>query len=155
MAVCDFALAVNRKWKDQQGQDREEVTFIDCTAWGRQAEIINQYCTKGRPLFLQGRLKLDQWDDKQTGQKRSKLAVVVENFQLLGGRQDGPGGGGGAPMNQDASQYDDGQAPQQRAPARAPARAPVARAPQQQPPAQQQPAPFNEEQQFKEDDIPF
>ncbi len=95
--VCEFGLAMNRKFKLQSGEDREEVTFVDVTAFGRQAEIINQYCTKGKQIFIEGRLKLDTWEDKNGGGKRSKLTVVVENFQLLGGRDDAAGGraGGG------------------------------------------------------------
>jgi single-strand DNA-binding protein len=98
-AVCQFGLAVNRQFKDDSGQMREEVTFVDLEAWGKQAETIAKYMTKGRPLFVEGRLKFDQWDDKATGQKRSKLKVVVENFQFIGGREPGagPGGAGGTP----------------------------------------------------------
>jgi single-strand DNA-binding protein len=72
----------------------EEVTFIDIDAWGKQAELIAQYLRKGNPLFVEGRLKLDQWDDKNSGQKVSKLRVVMENFQFIGGRAEG---GVGAP----------------------------------------------------------
>jgi single-strand DNA-binding protein len=93
-AVVDFGIACNRKFRTQSGEDREEVVFVDCTAWGRQAEVINQYCTKGRPLFVEGRLKLDTWEDKQGGGKRSKMTVVIENFQLLGSAGGGGGGGG-------------------------------------------------------------
>jgi single-strand DNA-binding protein len=96
-AVVDFGIACNRKFRTQNGEDREEVVFVDCTAWGRQAEVINQYCTKGRPLFVEGRLKLDTWEDKQGGGKRSKMTVVIENFQLLGSAGGGGGGGRGAP----------------------------------------------------------
>lgn len=93
--VCQFGLAVNRQFKDEaSGQMREEVTFVDLEAWGKQAETIAKYCTKGRPLYVEGRLKFDQWDDKTSGQKRSKLKVVLENFQFLGS---GPGREGGAP----------------------------------------------------------
>src|SRR5271170_1340838 len=99
--VTDFGLACNRKFKTATGEQREEVLFVDCSAFGRQAEVINQYCTKGKPLFIEGRLKLDTWEDKNGGGKRSKLSVVVENFQLLGGRDGAPGGApseeGGAP----------------------------------------------------------
>jgi single-strand DNA-binding protein len=70
----------------------EEVTFIDIDAWGKQAELIAQYLRKGNPLFVEGRLKLDQWDDKNSGQKVSKLRVVMENFQFIGGRAEGGGG---------------------------------------------------------------
>jgi single-strand DNA-binding protein len=150
MAVVDIGLAVNHRFKTAQGEDREEVMFIDCTAFGKQAEVINQYCQKGRPLLVEGRLKLDTWDDKQTGQKRSKHKVTIENFQLLGGRDQGPGGGG-------PSNYDSQDAPGE---ARPPARggAPTNRGPAR-PPAQQQgpppEPPYGDEQQFKEDDIPF
>ncbi len=100
--VCQFGLAVNRQFKDESGQMREEVTFVDLEAWGKQAETIAKYLTKGRPLFVEGRLKLDQWDDKTSGQKRSKLKVVLENFQFLGGREGGPGGApGSAPAGGD------------------------------------------------------
>jgi len=89
-AIGQFGLAINREWKDEGGQKREEVTFVDCEVWGKTAEIIAKYVTKGRPLFVSGRLKLDSWDDKTTGQKRSKMKIVVEQFQFLGGRDDKP-----------------------------------------------------------------
>jgi single-strand DNA-binding protein len=89
-AVAEIGLAVNHSYKTDSGEKREEVTFIDVTLWGRTAEIVGQYCKKGRPLLVEGRLALDQWDDKQTGQKRSKLKVVGENVQLLGGKDDAP-----------------------------------------------------------------
>jgi len=92
-AIADIGLAVNRNYTTESGEKREEVTFIDVTLWGRVAEIVGEYCKKGRPLFVEGRLQLDQWDDKQTGQKRSKLKVVGDNIQLLGGREGGGGGG--------------------------------------------------------------
>lgn len=149
-AVAEFGLACNRKFRLQSGEDKEEVTFIDCTAFGKQAEVINQWCQKGKPIFIEGRLKYDQWDDKQGGGKRSKLTVVVENFQFLGSRNDGGGGGGGG------GGYDSGgggeeshEAPPQRRPAnRPPPRAPAPRPQQAEPP-------FGDEQQFKDDDIPF
>lgn len=93
-AVAQFGLAVNRNFRGEDGQSREETTFVDIEAWGKQAETISRYLTKGRPVFVEGRLKFDQWEDKNGGGKRSKLRVVVENFQFLGGRQDGEGGGG-------------------------------------------------------------
>jgi len=82
--VCDFGLAMNRRYRTQAGEDRDEVTFVDCAAFGKQAEVIQQYCKKGKPLFIEGRLKYDAWDDKNGGGKRSKVSVVVENFQFLG-----------------------------------------------------------------------
>ena len=98
-AICQFGLAVNRTFKDESGATRDETTFVDIEAWGKQGETIAKYVTKGRPLFVEGRLKLDSWDDKTTGQKRSKMKIVLENFQFLGGREGGEGGGapGAAP----------------------------------------------------------
>jgi single-strand DNA-binding protein len=80
---------VNRQFKDESGAMRDETTFVDIEAWGKQGETIGKYCTKGRPLFVEGRLKFDQWEDKTSGQKRSKLKVVLEGFQFLGGRREG------------------------------------------------------------------
>ena len=86
--VAEFGLACNRRFRTAAGEDKEEVAFVDCAAFGRQAETIGQYCTKGKPLFVEGRLKYDTWDDKAGNGKRSKLSVVVENFQFLGGKGD-------------------------------------------------------------------
>jgi single-strand DNA-binding protein len=95
-AIAKLGMAINRTWKTDTGETKEEVTFVDVDAFGRTAEVISQYLKKGRPILVEGRLKLDQWDDKQTGQKRSRLGVVLENFQFLdSGRGDGSGGGGG------------------------------------------------------------
>jgi len=92
MVVAEFGLAVNRRYKTAAGEDKEEVAFVDCSAFGRQAETISQYCTKGKPIFVEGRLKFDTWDDKGGAGKRSKLTVVVENFQFLGrAGEDGQG----------------------------------------------------------------
>jgi single-strand DNA-binding protein len=96
-AVARLGLAVNRSYKTESGETKEEVTFIDIDAWGKQAELIGQYLRKGSPLFVEGRLKLDQWDDKNTGQKTSKLRVVMEGFQFVGGPRSGEGGGGPGP----------------------------------------------------------
>ena len=84
-AIATIGLAVNRVWTNEGGEKKEEVTFVDVDVWGRQAETIGQYMSKGRPIFIEGRLKLDTWDDKETGQKRSKMKVVCESFQFLGG----------------------------------------------------------------------
>jgi single-strand DNA-binding protein len=84
-AVASFGLAVNRKWKGPNGEDKEDVVFVDVTAFARQAEVLSEYMSKGRGIFIEGRLKLDQWQDKESGAKRSKLTVVAENFQFLGG----------------------------------------------------------------------
>ena len=103
--VAEFGLAVNRKYRSTDGEEREEVCFVDCTAFGKQAEVISQYCQKGKPLFVQGRLRYDAWDDKQSGAKRSKLTVVVENFQFVGGR-DGQGSYPGTAAHSDKSATD-------------------------------------------------
>src|SRR3954453_4112639 len=95
MAVVEFGLACNRRFKTAAGEDREEVTFVDVSAFGKTGELINQYFQKGKPIFIEGRLKYDQWEDKNGGGKRSKLAVVAENFQFIGSRDGGAGGGGG------------------------------------------------------------
>lgn len=92
-AICQFGLAVNRQFKDESGATRDETTFIDIEAWGKQGELVAKYLTKGSPAMVEGRLKLDQWEDKQSGQKRSKLKVVLDNVQFLSTRG---GAGGGA-----------------------------------------------------------
>lgn len=160
--VAEFGLATNRKWKAPTGEDREEVTFIDCSAFARTAEVINQYFTKGKPIFIEGRLKYDSWEDKQGGGKRSRLTVVVDRFEFIGGRDGaGPGGGGGGGGSAGGGAgYDESEvggapsaarpvqrsAPPQRPPQGRPATAP--KPPQADPP-------FGDEEQFKEDDIPF
>lgn len=88
-AVGQVGLALSRKWKDQQGQWKTEATFVDVSFFGKQAETIGQYLKKGSPLMVEGRLKLDQWEDKQSGQKRSALKVVGESFTFLGGGEKG------------------------------------------------------------------
>lgn len=93
-AVANIGLAVNRRFRTAEGENREEVTFVDCEAWGRTAETMSQYLKKGRPVFIEGRLKLDQWQDKDGG-NRSKIKVVVESFQFIDGPGGGEGGGGG------------------------------------------------------------
>jgi single-strand DNA-binding protein len=150
--VVDFGLACNRKYKTQSGEQKEEVTFVDCSAFGRTAEVINQYFTKGKPIFIEGRLRYEQWEDKQGGGKRSRLSVQIENFQFVGGDRDGGGGGGGGG-------YEDaeggGGAPRGRAPMRGGAPGGGNRynnAPPQSAPAEQ---PFSEERQISDDDIPF
>lgn len=92
--VGNIGLAVNRRFRSASGEDREETTFIDCETWGKQAEIMARYLSKGRPVLIEGRLKLDTWQDKEGG-NRSKLKVVVENFQFVDSRSDSGGGGGG------------------------------------------------------------
>jgi single-strand DNA-binding protein len=133
VAIAKIGMAVNRVWKSETGETKEEVTFVDVDAFGRQAETLAQYMKKGSPLLVEGRLRLDQWDDKQTGQKRSKLGVVVEGFQFLGGGNRGEAGGDTSRRAAPAA-----AAP---APAPAPAAAPGAAEPDMPPPEQ--------------DDVPF
>ena len=87
VAVADMSLAINRFSTNSEGEKKEEVTYVDVTLWNRVAEIAGEYLKKGKPVFIEGRLRLDTWDDKQTGDKRSRLRVVAENMQLLGSRE--------------------------------------------------------------------
>lgn len=134
-AVTDIGLAINRFYTTESGEKREETTFVDVTFFGRQAEIIKQYCGKGKPLYVEGRLVLDTWDDKQTGQKRSKLKVTGENLQLLGSRGDAAGGGGGGEYSESGGE-------------------PAARRTATPPPQRQQ-RPADPDLDPAEDDIPF
>jgi len=110
-AVAKFGLAVNRDYTDRaSGEKKESVCFVDITVWGKQAEICNQYLSKGRPVFLEGRLEFSSWETKE-GDKRNKLEVVAERVQFLGGRKDGEGGG--APASRE------GRASPSKVPARA------------------------------------
>src|SRR5580693_9036402 len=127
-AVAKIGLAVNRTWKNEAGENKEEVSFIDIEAWGRQAEVIAQYMRKGRPLLVEGRLKQDSWEDKTTHQKRTKLKVVLEGFSFIDSK--GPEGG---PSGSDAP----------RRPAAAPAPGKPAEAPESDGPPPE------------EDDVPF
>jgi len=88
-AIADLSIAVNRKWKDENNQLKEETTFVDMTAFGKTAELAGQYLTKGSPCFFEGRLNLETWEDKTTQQKRSKMKVIVESMQFLSGKKDG------------------------------------------------------------------
>jgi single-strand DNA-binding protein len=138
-AIAELGLAINRRYTTESGDKREETTFVDVTLWGRQAEIAKEYLSKGRPVYIEGRLTLDTWDDKQTGQKRSKMRVTAETMQLLGSRGDGGGGGGGSHSGP-SEEYD------QRPPSRSPSGGGGA------PPSRPRPpAPAIDE----EDDIPF
>jgi single-strand DNA-binding protein len=93
-AVSEISMAINRVWNNDQGQKQEETTFVEVTLWGRQAELAQQYLVKGRPVYIEGRLQLDSWDDKETGKKRSKLRVIGENMQFLSSGSGGGAGGG-------------------------------------------------------------
>ena len=96
--VCEFGIAVNRRWRGQDGQQREDTCFVDCRLFGKQAETFNQYMSKGRPVLIEGRLELDTWEG-QDGQKRSKHRVNVQNFQFVGSARDS-GGSRQAPQRQ-------------------------------------------------------
>jgi single-strand DNA-binding protein len=110
--VCEFGLACNRKFRRADGEAGEEVLFVDCAAFARTAEVINQYLRKGRPIFIEGRLKLDRWQDKD-GNNRSKHTVVIENFQFVDSRESegGAGGGGGGGYGSRSSAPRGGGAP--------------------------------------------
>ncbi len=138
-AVAELGLAINRVYSAENGEKREETTFVDVTLWGRTAEIAGEYLKKGRPVFIEGRLQLDSWDDKQTGQKRSKLKVVGEAMQLMGSRGGGEGGGGGGGTGGGGGDEPSGRPPQSR---------PAAAPPKQKPPVDPDLEP-------EEDDIPF
>lgn len=88
-AVCNISMAVNRRWKNDAGEEKEEVYFADCKAFGRQAETIGQYVKKGHPLMVEGRLTREEWDDKKTGEKKSATRIMIETFQFLKGRDEG------------------------------------------------------------------
>ncbi|RMH10401.1 MAG: single-stranded DNA-binding protein [Planctomycetota bacterium] len=104
-AVANFGLAVNRRFRSGDGDMREETTFVDCEAWGKTAETMSRYLHKGRPVFIEGRLKLDTWQDKNDGSNRSKLRVVVENFQFIDSRD---GGTSNANSGSASGQYEPG-----------------------------------------------
>ena len=95
MAVAQIGVAINRRFKTKEGETKDETTFVDCEAWGRTAEVMQQYLGKGKPVFIEGRLKLDQWQDKEGG-NRSKLKVVIESFEFIDSRGGGQSGGGDA-----------------------------------------------------------
>jgi single-strand DNA-binding protein len=135
-AIADIGLAINRSWKSETGETKEEVTFVDVAAYGRTAEVIAQYLRKGRPVLIEGRLKLDTWEDKQTNQKKSRLRVVCENFQFIDSNRPAEGGGsppvGGSPG----------------APGAAPARS-------RPPTTPSAPSPVGSDDAAAEDDVPF
>ena len=119
-AVAEFGLAINRVWYNEQKQKQEETTFVDITLWARQAEIAQQYLTKGSPVYIEGRLSLDTWDDKATGQKRSKIKVVGETLQLLGSKNHSGGGSSQSQGGPPAQQQQQRSAPPQQGASAAP-----------------------------------
>jgi single-strand DNA-binding protein len=134
-AIARITVAVNRTWRSDSGEQREETSFVDVDAFGRQAETIGQYLKRGRPLLVEGRLRQDSWEDKQTGQKRSKLMVHLENFQFMDGGKGREGGGGGESADSISQASPPASAPR-------PSRPPTAR-----PPA--------EDGMGDDDDVPF
>jgi single-strand DNA-binding protein len=132
LTIAKLGLAVNRRYRTKEGEQREEVTFVDIDAFGSQAETIQKYCSKGSGIFVEGRLKLDQWQDKNSGENRSKLAVVLEGFQFVGGR----GGEEGSSGASSGEGYEQSSPPRRSSP---PARSPSA-------------APADD---FSDDDVPF
>jgi single-strand DNA-binding protein len=156
-AVCDIGLAVNRVYTADNGEKVEEVTFVDVVLWSKMAELAGKYLHKGRPVFIEGRLQMDSWEDKQTGQKRTRLRVVGEQMQFLGSPQGGdrPAGGGG---DEEGGSSGGGGGGYNR-----PAARPAQRPASQQRPAQR-PAPAQQNDDFgdgpitegmEDDDIPF
>ncbi len=143
MPVVEIALAVNRNWTSKDGEKKEEVCFVDCKAFGKQAETLNKYMSKGRPLLVEGHLQLSSWEDKE-GNKRSKMRVVIDQFQFVGG-----GGQGGQGGGQGGGQYSGGRDQNQG----------QNRAPQQQsnqaPPAMPSDEQYGDFSQGGGDDIPF
>ncbi len=137
-ALVDLGLAVNRRYTADNGEKREETTFVDVTLWGRTAEIANEYLKKGRSVYIEGRLQLDTWEDKTTGQKRSKIKIVGEEMQMLGSRE---GGGGGGASRTEYDEEPRSSRPQQQRPASRPATAPK--------------APADPDLDVEGDDIPF
>ncbi len=171
-AVCDIGLAVNRVYTSDSGEKVEEVTFVDVVLWSKMAELAGKYLHKGRPVFIEGRLQMDSWEDKQTGQKRTRLRVVGEQMQFLGSPQGGgaPAGGGGGGYEDEGGGggggggYSGGggggggyNRPQQR-PMQQRSAAPAQRPQQQRPAAQPQNDDFGEgpiTEGMEDDDIPF
>lgn len=148
IAIAHFTLAVNRTWKNEAGETKEEVCFVDVDAFGRQAEVLAQYLKKGRPLLVEGRLKQDSWEDKATNQKKSKILVVLEGFQFLDSGKGGAGsGGGGGGEPQGVAEPPRSEPPRSeppRARPAAPARsaAPAASEPSDGPPPEEDDVPF-------------
>ena len=138
-AVTEFAIAINRVYNTEAGEKKEEVSYFDIVAWGRQAEICAQYLNKGRPVLVEGRLQQDRWE--QEGQKKSRIRIIAENIRLLGG---GPGGGRGGQEFTEAAGENSGAAS-----------APRSARPAQRPPAEAAPEAGADAPDKEKDDIPF
>jgi len=145
-AVCDIGLAVNRSYVTDNGEKVEEVTFVDITLWNKTAELAGKYLHKGRPVYIEGRLQMDTWEDRQTGQKRQRLKVIGDQMQFLGSSQGGGERSGGG--EEGSGGYS--RPPQRPAAQQRPAERPA--------PAQQQNDDFGEgpiTDGMEDDDIPF
>lgn len=127
-SVARIGIAINRQWTTPDGEKREEVTFVDCEAWGKQAEVMAKFLSKGRPVYIEGRLKLDQWQDKETGANRTAMRVVVEGFQFIDSKGGGGGGGGGGDGASEDRPARSAAPRSSGAPTRAPASKPAAEA---------------------------
>ena len=141
-AVVEFGVAVNRKWRTNEGEDKEEVTYIDVTMFGKRAEVVNQHFQKGKDIFLQGRVAYESWEDKSTGQKRSKLKMVADSFEFVGRDRD------------DAQRHPDDDGDQRPAP-RQQQRSSVGAAIKERQKARGAPPPIGDERHFADSDIPF
>ncbi len=104
-AVCDMAIAVNRRYVNDAGERQEEVTYLDIVLWNKQAELAGQYLAKGRSVYVEGRLQMDSWEDKATGQKRTKIRIVCENMQFLDSKGGAAGGAQAFPVFQRAEKW--------------------------------------------------
>jgi single-strand DNA-binding protein len=109
--VSSFGLAVNEKYKTKDGQQKEDVLFIDCTAWGKTGETMQRFLGKGDPVLVEGKLKLDEWQDKETGQNRQKIKLTVGTFSFVGGNQRGGGESHDPPHRDEPSPIQDGDIP--------------------------------------------
>ena len=118
--VCNFGLALNRSYKDSEGNRKEEVTFVDVECFGPRAEAVGRFFTKGRAMFVEGRLKLDQWESKE-GEKRSALRVVLDNFEFVDSKQDSPASGRPAASSENTPSPVKDSEPEPKAPPSAPA----------------------------------
>lgn len=136
MAVAKIAIAINRRYTTKEGEQRDEVTYIEIDSFGKQAETIAKYCTKGSGILVEGRLKLDQWDDKASGERRSRLGVVLETFTFIGGRS-----GNAAPAEASNQAYDE-SSPPRRNPAPAVPRSQASPSPSQSAPPIDDDVPF-------------
>ena len=113
MPVANLSIATNRRWKDRDGNQQKHTEWHRVVCFGRQAEVAGQYLSRGRQIYVEGRIQTRSWEDKQTGETKYRTEIVCENFQMLGQRGDGGGGGGGGGYQRPSSPQQGGDAPQQ------------------------------------------